>query len=178
MAAGFLREGAAPSGLTAQVASAGTHANKGRAAEPFAIEAMEDFGIDIGGHQAHPIAGADIRAADLVVTMARSHLMHVVAEQADGFAKTFTLKELVRRGVEAGPKDPDEPLASWLGRLGAGRRPGDLLGESLLDDVEDPIGQNRKAFKRTAEELDQLSWALIDLLCGFTPKGSERFVSP
>jgi protein-tyrosine phosphatase len=177
MASGFLRAGVRPAGLDALVASAGTHATPGRPAEPYAVAAMEEYGVDISSHTAHLLNGADLRDAELVITMARSHLLHVVAERPDAFARTFTFKELVRRGVNQGPRQGDEPLAVWLARLNQDRRPADLLGESPLDDVDDPIGQSRRAFRRTADELDRYCSALLDLLCGFVPKGSERFVT-
>jgi hypothetical protein len=78
--------------------------------------------------------------------------------------RAFTLKEIVRRGEEQGGWASGEPLEAWLARLGEGRRPADLLGDSDIDDVADPIGGPRRSYERTADELDDLTARLARLL--------------
>ena len=90
---------------------------------------MRRAGLDA---QPAPRAGAVRRAASPGrprPRLERYHLRESVAAGAAGpFERTFTLKELVRRAEEFGPRRPDEPLAAWLRRLRPGRRLGDLVG--------------------------------------------------
>lgn len=51
------------------VCSAGLHALVGEAADPLAIELMQERGIDITGHRARQLASWMAREADLIVTM-------------------------------------------------------------------------------------------------------------
>jgi protein-tyrosine phosphatase len=105
-----------------------------------------------------------VAAADIVVGMTRAHVREVAVCDRDAFARAFTLKELVRRGEEAGPRRPGEPVAAWVARVGAGRSPLELLGASPDDDIDDPIGRSQAAYRRTAEELDVLLDRLVGLM--------------
>ena len=75
------------------------------------------------------------------------------------FVRTFTLKELVRRG-EASPRG-DEDFADWLVRLAAERSVEDLLGTSRRDDIADPMGRSFGKFQKTVAELTDLSDRLV-----------------
>lgn len=55
---------------------------------------------------------------------------------------------------------------SWLTELHQGRRLADLLGDSRDDDVADPIGRPRRAYERTAQELEGLTTRLAALIAG------------
>ena len=74
MAAGLLAHNLPPD-LTerAVVTSAGTHGLHGRQAEPHAIQAMAELGIDIRGHRARQIDAHIVRSADLILTMEAAH---------------------------------------------------------------------------------------------------------
>ena len=80
--------------------------------------------------------------------------------------RTFTLKELVRRGEKVGPRGPREPVSAWLGRVGTGRVVSDLMGEDENDDVADPIGRPPAVYEATAVELDDLTSRFVGLLVG------------
>jgi len=81
----------------------------------------------------------------------------------ESWPHTFTLKELVRRGETVGTGRPDETLPQWLGRVHSGRRPSELVGESLLDDVEDPTGGDPWEYRRAVTEIDDLVERLVRL---------------
>ena len=53
--------------------------------------------------------------------MAREHVRHAAVLLPDGWPRAFTLRELLRRGRQAGARAPGEPFGDWLTR--AGRRP-------------------------------------------------------
>jgi protein-tyrosine phosphatase len=102
--------------------------------------------------------------------MARNHVREAIVAVPDAWPRSFTLKELVRRGELCGPRRPGQPLDEWLAAVHAGRRLPDLLGDSAVDDVADPIGKPRRAYERTAKELDDLTSRLARLLAGESPK--------
>ncbi len=168
MAEGLLRVGAGAVGLDLKVASAGTW-EAGRRADPHAVAAMAERGIDISAHRSHRLAAIDVEAADLVLAMAREHVVDVVGLVPGAFDRTFTLKELVTRATAAGPRPAGQPLDDYIAELGRGRSQGDVLRAEPTTDIADPLGHGRRAFDRTAAELEHLIWATVDLLAGYRP---------
>jgi protein-tyrosine phosphatase len=118
----------------------------------------------LADHVSRQLEPALVEQADLVVGMARAHVREAAVLVPGAFARSFTLRELVRRGLAAGPRRPGEPVAAWLARVGAGRRASDLLGDDPDDDVADPIGLPLDAYRSTADELRSLLSSLAMLL--------------
>ena len=118
-------------------------------------------GLD--GHVSRRLSSDLVTAADLVVGMAREHVREAVLLDRGAFPRSFTLKELVRRGSAAGARRAGETMPEWLHRVGAHRKPADLLGASPDDDVADPIGGPPSAYEATAAELDGLVARLVEL---------------
>jgi protein-tyrosine phosphatase len=121
--------------------------------------------VDLSHHRGHRVTSSEIRSADLVIGMAREHVREIALLQPAAWPKTFTLKELLRRGYLIGPRQPLEPLGQWLTAVHEGRRTADLLGASKDDDVEDPFGGSLQEYRDTAillgglvEELAGLAW--------------------
>ena len=81
-------------------------------------------------------------------------MREIVLADPPSFARTFTLRELVRRGGLHGPRRRDQPLAGWLEQIGEGRRHVDLLGSSPLDDIPDPMGGTSRDYRAMLAELD------------------------
>lgn len=124
---------------------------------------MAERGIDISGHRSRAVDADMVRNADLVVAMARAHVREAVVRAADRWPRIFTLKELVRRGERVGPRPAGVDLGPWLARAHSGRVARDMLGDSLADDVTDPIGQPRWAYERMVAEIDDLVDRLVML---------------
>jgi protein-tyrosine phosphatase len=163
MAAALLDRRLRDARLDAHVHSAGL-LSSGQPATGHGVAVMAARGLDTSGHRSRRVSPDLIGRADLVVGMARSHVREVVAARPDVWSRAFTMKELVRRGEEHGPRRPGQALGEWLAALHAGRRLPDLLGDSSADDIDDPIGGPRRAYERTAEELDDLTARLARLL--------------
>lgn len=144
----------------AEVASAGS-TEAGHPASGGSVRALAARGLDLSGHVSQAVTPELVAGADLVLCMARRHLRDIVVADPSAFPRTFTLRELVRRGEAVGPATD---LASWLALVGAGRRASDLLGDDPNDDVADPIGQPDAAYERTAAQLDDLVERLGRLL--------------
>jgi protein-tyrosine-phosphatase len=168
MAAALLARHLADAGLEAGVSSTGILFD-GKPATDFGVAVMADREIDTSGHRSRKLRPEMVAGADIVIGMAREHLVEALALRRDTWEKAFTLKEIVRLGEEHGGREPGEPLSRWLvrlheARLQAGVRMTDLLAPSADDDVADPIGGPRRSYQRTAEELDDLTARLARLL--------------
>jgi protein-tyrosine phosphatase len=162
MAEAFLRRDLAALGVEAVVSSAGT-LRDGMAAAEEVVELMGKRGIDVELHRSRRLAPDMLASADLVIGMTRDHVREAALLDFDCFARSFTLKEIVRRGQTVGPRRADEPLEAWLKRAGEGREPRDYLFAED-DDIDDPMGRRFSVFKRTAIEIESLTTALVALL--------------
>jgi protein-tyrosine-phosphatase len=172
MTAAFLARRAAESGRAVHVSSAGTSAGAGFPATSPTVDAARKLGVDVSTHRSTPLDASAVRDADLVIALERRHVQEVVLHDPSAFSKTYTLKELVRRGAEQGARIPDQSVHEWLAMLHEGRRPTDLLGMSNDDDVADPTGSNATDHRTTAETLDALAEEVLALLFG-APAGAE-----
>jgi len=166
MAEALLREELAAAGVEAHVHSAGLFDDDGRPASEDGVAVMAARGIDTSRHLSRRMTSDMLRHADMVIGMAREHVREAVLMLPDVWARTFTLKELVRRGTDVGPRAAGQPLDEWLAKVHAGRTRSDLLGSSEADDVADPIGQPLAVYERTADELSSLTTRLASLVKG------------
>jgi protein-tyrosine-phosphatase len=163
MAEFLLARRLAAAGVDAHVHSAGL-LDDGQSPPPDGVEVMATRGLDTSAHRSRRMTEAMLRDADVVVGMAKEHVREAVLLVPEVWPKTFALKDLVRRGEDAGARSPDQPFEEWLAKVHAGRTRADMLGASSEDDVADPIGRRRSFYERTAEELDDLTTRLAKLI--------------
>ena len=166
MAKAFLSTLLANRGVPAEVASAGLLSG-GASLPDETRDALSRHGIkgfDLGSFRSTQLTDGQISEADLVLGLAREHVREMIVRVPDSWDRTFTLKELVRRGGAVGPVRRDESLAQWLARVSVERTRGDLLGASNDDDVIDPGGGPPSGFDLTATEIRGLCGALARLL--------------
>ena len=128
-----------------------------------AVAALARYKFDISGHRSRHLDVSDVMAADLVVGMARSHVREATVLVPAAWPRTFTLKELIRRGGSVGPRRSGERLARWLARVGEGREQSELLGDADMDDVADPMGGSAEDYLATAVLLNELVDRLVAL---------------
>jgi len=131
------------------------------------VDAMTRHGIDLAAHRSRRIAYGHVSSADVIIGMDRSHVRDATMVLPMAFTRTFTLKELVRRGEAIGPCVV--PIDHWLAWLGIGREPGDLVGSDAADDVADPYGRSWRTYLSCAAEIDDLTGRLADLLVDARP---------
>lgn len=162
MAEVLLRRALEERGVDAHVASAGS-LDGGVAASGGSVRAMAARRLDLSAHRSRRMTADDVAAADLVVCMARRHAREAVVLHPPAWPRTFTLKDLVRRGGAVGARQPGQPLDAWLAAVGAGRTRADLLSDDGRDDVADPVGGPDRAYEATAVLLDDLVGRLVDL---------------
>jgi protein-tyrosine phosphatase len=163
MAEALLRRRLLEVGEAPRVHSAGLRAD-GLEASGGAVEVLAQRGLDVREHRSRRMTKAMLEEADLVVCMAREHLKEAVVLHPPAWHRTFTLKELVRRAAEVGPRAPGQPFDEWLEKVHAGRTRAELLGAPTADvDVADPIGLPTEMYERTAVEIAALVDRLVDL---------------
>lgn len=172
MVEAFLGRRLAGLGVKATVSSAG-RLWEGAPATSESLAALAALGLDASAHRSRVLTPAMAGAADLVLGLAREHVRHAVALDAGLWPRTFTLKELVRRGEAVGARSPGQPFDEWLAKVHAGRDRADLLGGSRDDDVADPYGHGAPVFHRTAAELDELTARLVDLAWAHATTGRD-----
>lgn len=61
-----------------EIFSAGTMAVPGHGANPKAIKAMDQIGLDLSDHQSTPISNALIEQADLIIAMTENHKQQIL----------------------------------------------------------------------------------------------------
>ena len=127
------------------------------------ISVLAARGVDAAAHRSRQVTAADLADAGLILGLAREHVRHAAVLLPGAWPRTFTLRELVRLGRQAGPRPPAEPLDRWLARAAAGRRQRDLLGRSARDDVADPYRGPLAGYQATASLLDELTADLAAL---------------
>jgi protein-tyrosine phosphatase len=164
LAAAVLVDGAARRGIDLVATSAGVTVPMPMPATAPVAAVARAMGLDVAGHRSRSVTRALVTHADLVLGMERRHVQEVVLLDPGAFPKTFSLKELVRRGAAVGPRADGEDVAAWLGRVHAGRRALDLLGSSPADDIADPTGNALADHRSTGDEIADLVDALLDLL--------------
>lgn len=145
-------------GIDVTVTSAGTHGGRNRV-QPDTIAAAAELDVELGDHTSRRLTRRllDREGNDLVVTLARDHLYHVIATDEATWPRTFTLAELARRaeagasvGLAAGNLD------GWVAALGVDRRSSDLMPGLPSDDIADPYGRSMRHHRRMVRTVDRL----------------------
>ncbi|MDK2857356.1 MAG: protein arginine phosphatase [Verrucomicrobiota bacterium] len=110
MAEGLLRQILGPdSGW--QITSAGICAANGWPANPNAVEALREKGIDISNHVSRALTPALVQTADLLVTMTRAHRDAVLRMCPESEGKVFLLTSF---GVTQAAADIYDPIGESL----------------------------------------------------------------
>ena len=146
------------------VASAGTVGN-GTPPPPEAVRAMADIGLDIAGRPSRPLTDGELADADLVVVMARDHLVAAATLHPRGLDRMFTLTDLLDRGARAGGRQSFESVRDWAARMSAGRRQQAILTLPSAGDVTDPMGGPPELYERVRDQLARATSELAALLC-------------
>jgi protein-tyrosine phosphatase len=172
MAEALLRDRLRTRGVDASVSSAGI-ATEDLPPTDEVLELLRGAGLDASAHRSRIIDKHLVDRADLIIGMARMHVREVALFAPPKFPVTFTLKELVRLGGEAGPRPRDVGLDAWLRDLGRSRSPAAHLALPDDDDVEDPMGRRFGVYKKVAAEITELVDRLVDLAWPANDPGAD-----
>lgn len=123
---------------------------------PGSVRAMARRGVDISAHRSRQLTPELVDWANLVITMERAHLMSLAEFSPTVVHRAFPLRELDSLASLIGPRRADETMLGWSTRAAAARLPGAVLHYGTDDDVVDPMGKGTRAFRRTADELEEL----------------------
>ena len=169
-----------------EASSAGISAVPGNAATQECVQAMDLWGEDLSGHRASPLTPARLEEADLVLAMAREHLLSIERISPGSLARTTTLTYLSSREPEVSAFLGDEPvkgeeelrsrIGEVLGRLrkGAGNEGYLVDMQSRSSDIMDPIGSPLGVYLSVAEEIDAYLQGAMRALFGRPLGGSAR----
>jgi protein-tyrosine phosphatase len=130
------------------------------------LAAANRVSIDMSDHVSRAVNRTRLveDGADLVLAMTREHLRSVVALEPSVWPRSFTLKELVRRGSVSGPRGTTETLDEWYRRVAQGRRAADLMRPDPLDDLADPYGGPASGHVVMVDDIDRLTAQLARLM--------------
>ncbi len=161
-----------------QVASAGTIGN-GTPPPDHAVRLMAERGLDIEDRPSRPLDHEMLEEADLVVAMARQHLVEVGAMAPAALERSFTLTDLLDRAGQASGRGPEESVSHWARRMSAGRTPASILSLPSSGDIPDPIGGTRRDFEDCLLLLDRYTTQLASYLCpGASPPVAAHVTLP
>jgi RpiB/LacA/LacB family sugar-phosphate isomerase len=136
---------------------------EGRPADRRAQDHVGRYGGTLQNHRTRIVDRDLLADSELIVALAGQHVREVAAFDRTLLARTFTLKDLVRRAA-AMPLAPGEAMVEWFERMAATRTRADLLKEGATLDVIDPAGSSKRVFERVAAEVDELVDRLVPAL--------------
>lgn len=163
MAEALARDLLARRGVAAEVTSCGI-LDAGHPAAEEAVRAVRSLGLDLSSHVSRRLDADAVGRADLVLTMERRHLVEVAGVDMALVHRSFTLPELARLAAALGPRPPGSDPAAWIRAADAMRDPTRVLGMGGEDDVKDPMGGSRRAFRKSAAQLQELLGQVFDRL--------------
>lgn len=135
----------------------------GAPAEPNAIAAMAEQGLDLNSHSSQKISSELVGPTSLVLGMERRHVRSCAELVPESFSWGFTLPEFVNLASSHGPRPPEESLRDWARQLGSARKPTSYLFDDPATTVADPMGHNLRRFRACAKEISDLMDQLIEL---------------
>ena len=141
-------------GPEVEVTSAGTRAVVGAPVAPQMEALLRERSLDSGGSSARQLQAAQLREADLVLTMTKRQRGNAVALAPAVVRRTFTLRALARllAGVDAGalPSATAERLRQAVPAAAAQRA---YVADPRADDIADPYGRSAQDYRRAFAEI-------------------------
>jgi protein-tyrosine phosphatase len=150
VAEGFLRM--LLDGLPVRLSSAGLLDLGPVPALPETLTTAAELGLDLGGHRAQCVIGADLSTADLVVGFEQRHVATAVVDARAAREKTFTLVELVElleRVLPPALESPADRARDAVMRAAA-------LRQGRLEppqEIADPLGGSAATYRSTIERV-------------------------
>jgi protein-tyrosine phosphatase len=154
-------------GLPVAVRSVGVLDLGGIEALPEALEAAQELGLDLSEHRTCVLSPEPLEGADLVLGFERAHIARAVVAGRAPIERTFTLPELVEllppEPPAGGGEDPVARARTLVASAAAGRLD---PRTTAVPELADPLGHSPSFFRRTAEQVDELSRRLVTQLFG------------
>jgi protein-tyrosine-phosphatase len=116
-----------------EVRSAGTWTRDGLTASPRTLQAMEELGLNINGHQTHHLTSEDVTQASLILVMTQDHKQALALEFPEAREKIHLLSEMAGKRFDI--LDPSGSHSVELHRACA-EEIGELLREGYSRIIE------------------------------------------
>ncbi len=128
------------------------------------VQLLAAHGIDVAGYTSRRVTPDDVRAADVIVTAERMHVVEIAGRWPGSFSKTMTLPELVMHGAGT-HVGPDGDVARWLEQISVGR-PNELdyLDADDIGEIADPTGMPPAVWRASFEQIDTLTSTMATML--------------
>ncbi|GAA4386417.1 hypothetical protein GCM10023167_09300 [Brevibacterium pityocampae] len=159
------------------VRSAGTHARAGDRATPQVIEIARRLGVSLTEFRARRLSAEQIRSADLILAMDRSHRAAVVEIVPQALHRTFTLREFARTLPQVPAERGASADARWRSSVVlVGRRRSRAAGDPAADDIVDPFLRSDAVHREMTGQLVPATGALLQ--CEVSAAAAERDPPP
>jgi protein-tyrosine-phosphatase len=116
---------------------------------------MRRRGLDLSDHHSQRLDPDLLADTDLVLTMERRQLVALADMDMGAIERSFTLKELADLANLIGRRRPDQSIGDWIASAHRARFANPLVYDTT-DDVHDPTGRSKRAFRATADEISSL----------------------
>jgi protein-tyrosine phosphatase len=147
-----------------EVSSAGVLNNEGISVPGEVLEVMAPFGVDLRNHRSRTLNAPLLEHSDLIVGMGGRHVQEAILLDPPSWPQSFTLKGLVRRSGEIGPRRRDQSVGAWIESAHGDRTRASMAQRRPDEDVADPYGRSLERYRATAAELAQLTAQLAVVL--------------
>lgn len=144
--------------VSSGVMSGGVAASRG------AVKVMRRRGLDISSHRSHQIDRETVEAADLIITMERSHIAAVAELSLAAVGRTFTLLELAELAPVTGPRRDGVAVGEWIAAANRMRHPTAVMAVGEADDIPDPMGGPARGYRRAADQIESLLTTVLDAM--------------
>ncbi|RJP32874.1 MAG: hypothetical protein C4536_05575 [Actinobacteria bacterium] len=168
------------------VHSAGTSAITGNPATSSAVQTMDLWGIDLEPHRAMELTPGILLAADVVLVMAREHLLNIGRMEPQALKWSTTMKYLsymsrrvIKHLGEEAVRDEREARARIAGVFEVLRESGPTEGfmadiQSRSSDIIDPIGSSLRVYLGVAEDIESSLDDIMRALFGRPEEEADR----
>ncbi|MBN2026929.1 MAG: hypothetical protein JW854_09250 [Actinobacteria bacterium] len=169
-----------------QVHSAGTSAIEGNPATSSAVQAMDLWGIDLEPHRATELTPGLLLAADVVLAMAREHLLLIGRMEPQATKWSTTIKYLssmsgriIERLGSDTVRNEQEARTRLIGVFEVLRESAPS-GEFIADiqshgsDIIDPIGSSLRVYLGVAEDIERSLDDIMQALFGRAETAEKR----
>lgn len=169
-----------------RVHSAGTSAIEGNPSTSSAVQAMDLWGIDLEPHRASELTPAMLLEADVVLAMAREHLLNIGRLEPRALKRSTTFKHLASKSSlvtghlgEVTVRGEDEArarIARVFELLSESARADDFMADiqARSSDIIDPIGSSLRVYLGVAEDIESSLGGILLALFGRPEAADEE----
>jgi len=150
-------------GLPVRVRSFGTLDLPSGHALSEAIELAPGYGLDLMSHRSHPLAGANLSDADLVIGFEQAHVAMAVVGAKAPRERTFLITDLVAALDGTEPSNETDPVERARAEV---RRADGARSAGRPEEIDDPLGGPASGYRKVADEVYRLTSRVAERLFG------------